>query len=148
MATKAAKAVHKGDFVQTFQALRAIFQPYASNLKVVQDNDKYYYVETKAPQYRGKPVCFGAVRTGKNYVSFYLMSVYAAGGCGPLPGGDKEAKVFKAGAKSAQTMSAELKKRMQGKSCFNFKSPDATLFKELADLTRRGFDGYKKLGWI
>jgi hypothetical protein len=38
-----------------------------------------------------------------------------------------------------EKMSPELKKRMQGKSCFNFTTPDKKLFKELAGLTRAGF---------
>ena len=37
-----------------------------------------------------------------------------------------------------QSMSPELKKRMQGKSCFNFKEVDENLFKELATLTKAG----------
>jgi hypothetical protein len=36
-------------------------------------------------------------------------------------------------------ISPELKKRMQGKSCFNFSEPDERLFKELARLTKVGF---------
>jgi len=35
-------------------------------------------------------------------------------------------------------MSPELKKRMQGKSCFNFKEVDEKLFKELDKLTKAG----------
>jgi len=35
-------------------------------------------------------------------------------------------------------MSPELKRRMQGKSCFNFKEIDEKLFKELARLTKAG----------
>jgi hypothetical protein len=35
-------------------------------------------------------------------------------------------------------MSPELKRRMQGKSCFNFKQVDKKLFKELNTLTRDG----------
>lgn len=37
-----------------------------------------------------------------------------------------------------KAMSPELKKRMQGKSCFNFKEVDEKLFKELAKLTKAG----------
>jgi hypothetical protein len=66
-----------------------------------------------------RPLCFGGVRLGKNYVSYYLMSVYAAPG-------------------DIQNISPELKKRMQGKSCFNFKVVDEELFRELAELTRSG----------
>jgi hypothetical protein len=37
------------------------------------------------------------------------------------------------------SISPALKKHMQGKSCFNFKAVDETLFKELAKLTKAGF---------
>jgi hypothetical protein len=43
-------------------------------------------------------------------------------------------------------ISTELKKRMQGKSCLNFKKVDETLFKELSDLTKEGFEFYKQSG--
>jgi hypothetical protein len=39
-------------------------------------------------------------------------------------------------------MSLELRKRMQGKSCFNFSRVDEALFAELADLTARGFERF------
>src|SRR5574341_757197 len=63
-----------------------------------------------------QPLCFGGVRLGKNYVSYYLMSLYT----------------------SRETMSPALRKRMQGKCCFNFKHVDEKLFKELAKLTKAG----------
>ena len=62
-------------------------------------------------------VFFGAVRVGKSYVSFHLMPVY----------------VF---ADLLAGLSPELKKHMHGKSCFNFKTVDEELFKELARLTK------------
>jgi hypothetical protein len=37
-------------------------------------------------------------------------------------------------------ISPQLKKRMQGKSCFNFASVNQELFDELADLTRKGVE--------
>ena len=33
---------------------------------------------------------------------------------------------------------------MQGKSCFNFKSIDETQLRELGQLTKTGFDRYRK----
>jgi len=45
-------------------------------------------------------------------------------------------------------ISPDLKKRMQGKSCFNFKIVDESLFKELAILTKEGFEYYEKNGMI
>jgi len=41
-------------------------------------------------------------------------------------------------------ISPELKRHMQGKSCFNFKSVEPELFKELAALTRKGYDRFQK----
>ncbi len=45
-------------------------------------------------------------------------------------------------------MSAELKARMQGKSCFNFAVCDQRLFEELALLTKSGFDSYRAQGFV
>ena len=148
MPAKPAKAPIKNDFARTFQELRAIFQPYAAKLRVVHDDDAYYYLETKSASFRGRPVCFGAVRRGRNYVSFYLMTVYGGQLCAPVEKGSDLKKVVDHGKKAASGMSAELKKHMQGKSCFNFKRPEAELFQELALITKRGFEGYAKLGWL
>jgi len=43
-----------------------------------------------------------------------------------------------------ENMTDELKKRMQGKSCFNFKQEiEPAVIDELADLTARGYRYYK-----
>ena len=107
------------DFTKVFAKLKAIFQPYAKKMDAACDTRNYYLLNTRHIMKNKQPLCFGGVRLGKNYVSFYLMSVYA---CPDL----------------LKNMSPELKKRMQGKSCFNFKGVDERLFKELADLTRDG----------
>jgi len=109
----------KKDFNEVFVRLKAIFKPYAKKMVVVQDTPKCYYLDTHHIMKNKKPLCFGAVRLGKNYVSFYLMSVYAR-------------------PELLKGMSPELKKRMQGKSCFNFKEVDEKLFKEMARLTKAG----------
>ena len=107
------------DFTKVFAKLKAIFQPYAKKMDAACDTRNYYLLNTRHIMKNKQPLCFGGVRLGKNYVSFYLMSIYA---CPDL----------------LKNMSPELKKRMQGKSCFNFKGVDERLFKELADLTRDG----------
>ncbi len=109
----------KNNFPEVFAKLKAIFQPYAKKMDVAQDSQTYYLLNTRHIMKNKQPLCFGGVRTGKAYVSFYLMSVYA---CPDL----------------LRSMSPELKKRMQGKSCFNFKEVDEKLFKELAKLTKAG----------
>jgi hypothetical protein len=42
----------------------------------------------------------------------------------------------------AQSLSPVLKKRMQGKSCFNFTTIDAQQAKELSALTRSGLEAF------
>src|SRR5882724_6353911 len=109
----------KNKFNEVFHRLKAIFNPYAKKMVVVQDTPSCYYLDTRYIMKNKKPLCFGAVRLGKNYVSFYLMSVYAS-------------------PDLLKGMSPELKKRMQGKSCFNFKEVDKKLFAELKVLTKDG----------
>jgi hypothetical protein len=99
-------------------------KPYADQLTVVTDTEKDYYLDTRHCMPNGKALFFGAVRTGKSYVSFHLMPVYAQ------PDLLKE-------------ISPALKKHMQGKSCFNFKSVNEDLFQELENLTKAGFARFK-----
>jgi hypothetical protein len=41
-----------------------------------------------------------------------------------------------------------LKTRMQGKSCFNFKTPDPALFKDLSALTKAAYERWRKEGLV
>ena len=109
----------KSEFKQVFTELKSIFKPYAKKMDVAHDTDTYYLLNTRFIMKNKQPLCFGGVRLGKNYVSFYLMSVYAS-------------------PDFMKNMSPDLKKRMQGKSCFNFKETDQKLFDELKELTRAG----------
>ena len=109
----------KADFTEVFEQLKSIFKPYAKKMDVSQDTDQYYLLNTRYIMKNKQPLCFGGVRLGKNYVSFYLMSVYAS-------------------PDMLKNISPELKKRMQGKSCFNFKEVDKQLFAELKALTKDG----------
>lgn len=61
---------------------------------------------------------FGAVQAKKSYVSYYLMPIYEDSSL--LDG-----------------ISDRLRKKMQGKSCFNFTSDDMPLLKELELLTEK-----------
>jgi hypothetical protein len=106
-------------FNQVFKELKSIFKPFAKKMNIASDTDKYYLLNTRYIMKNKQPLCFGGVRLGKNYVSFYLMSVYA-------------------NPDLMKGMSPELKKRMQGKSCFNFKEVDKKLFGELKTLTKAG----------
>ena len=108
------------DFSAVFAKLRAILKPYERKLELLADAEGNYSLNTRHIMKNKQPLYFGGVRTGKAYVSFHLMPVYA---CPELLKG----------------MSPELRKRMQGKSCFNFKTIDEEQVKELAKLTKAGF---------
>ena len=113
------------DFARAFFALKRIFASHAKYLHVNTDTRGRYYLETRSPSYKGKPLFFGAVVSGKAYVSFHLMPLYWD-------------------AALRKKVSPQLKNRMQGKSCFNFSAPDPALFRELAKLTTAGLALYRR----
>lgn len=65
-------------------------------------------------------------RVGKRYVSYYLMPVYGL----PAP---------------LDWISPELRRRMQGKACFNFTTVDEPLMLELERLTAAGVDRFLEM---
>ena len=119
----------KSDFSAVFQDLKDILAEYEPKLNVVHDTPDNYYLDTHTIGANKKPIMFGGVRINKNYVSYYLMAVYAQTGL--LDG-----------------MSPELRKHMQGKACFNFKERDPALLKELKQVTANGYRAWKNLKWV
>ena len=112
------------DFESVFAALRRLLARHAGKLFVKADEPANYYLESFDATYQGRRMFFGAVQIKKNYVSYHLMPAY---GCPALLKG----------------MSPELKKRMQGKACFNFTGVDQKLFRELGRLTDDGFKAFR-----
>ncbi len=105
-------------FPALFVRLKAILEPYQARLVVAADGADGYQLNTPYAAPYKRELFFGAVKTGKAYVSFHLMPVYM------FPD-------------LLDSVSPALKKRMQGKSCFNFKTVDETLLTELTELTAR-----------
>ena len=105
--------------IEAFAALRELAKTYASAPFVVTaDTSESYVVEADKPC-RGKPTTpFVWIKNGRAYVAYHLIPLY-------------EHPELGAG------LSDNLQKRRQGKTCFNFKSPDPELFKELKELTAR-----------
>ena len=115
----AAQAEH---FAAIDRRLREILEPLRARLVATNDGPEGLTLEI--PGFEGKPYGYVAgIRHGKRYVSFYLMSVYA------FPD-------------LLEAMSPALRRRMQGKSCFNFTAVDEPLFAELAGVVEAGFDRY------
>jgi hypothetical protein len=111
------------DFEAVHDRLRDILLRQGGDLALTKDGPAGVAIEL--PGLEGKPWGYVAgTRVGKSYVSYYLMPVYATPGL-------------------ADSLSPELRKRMQGKACFNFKSVDDRLFAELEALTARSIQGYR-----
>jgi hypothetical protein len=127
----------KSEFGEVFERLRAILRKHADGWLVQEDSaNQYSLAGSVGPAtlrvWGGKlkrplmPIAW--VQIGKAYVSYHLMGVYG-------------------NARLLDGMSKELKARMQGKTCFNFKSCDDVLFKELDELTTRSIASFKKAGF-
>ncbi len=117
-------AAQPAGFGEVFNALKPVLAKYEKRLFLKTDKPDHYYLETKSRSYKGERMFFGAVRTGKAYVSVYLMPVYSY-------------------PELLKGMPAGLKKRLQGKSCFNFTTVDREAITQLRELVAAGF---KKFG--
>jgi hypothetical protein len=116
-----------GGFADTFAALRAILEPHAKRMTVTVDEPRHYQLASPTMTDRiGRPLFCASVVINKNYVSFHLMPVY----------------VNKA---LRDSLSPSLRKRMQGKSCFNFTTVAHGQLKELAAVTKNGIAGFTNL---
>jgi hypothetical protein len=114
---------------EVFRTLKGILEPYADRLTIERDEPDDFYLNAGIHPRTRKPTFFGAAQIKKNYVSFHLMPVYIY-------------------PQLLEDTSAELRARMQGKSCFNFRTADPALFDELAALTDRGFRRYEADGLV
>jgi hypothetical protein len=128
-AKKSAAAKPAKNFAGVFAALKEILKPYEKHLHVLPYKPGYYCLVTRLADSKGKPMWFAAIRMGKNYVSYHFMPVYM-------------------NPAMQKCIPPQLKKRMQGKACFNFSEVDPALFRQLADLTAAGFEGYRALKYV
>ena len=120
------------DFATVFAKLKPVLAKHAKRLTLKTDTPVEYTVLTKSPspfpQHKGQPMYFGSVKVGKAYVSFHLLPLYMNPGL---------------------TVPASLKKRMQGKACFNFKtSPAPELLAELKQLTETALKDWSERKWL
>lgn len=113
------------EFRLVFEQLKNILKPYADNLTVKTDLPDSYYLDGPYSEKWKKELFFASAQIKKSYVSFYLMPVYMY-------------------PELLKDISPELKKHMQGKSCFNFKKVEPELFRELATLTKKGAEKFKE----
>ena len=115
----------KNDFSSVFEQLKGILKPYAEKLTLKVDTSDTYYIDGPYSERWKKQLFFASAQVKKNYVSFYLMPVYMY-------------------PDLLNDISPELRKRMQGKSCFNFKRVEPGLFQELSDLTQKSVERFQQ----
>ena len=125
------------EFESIFERLRAILQKCKGSFSVTDEPGNYCLAGNVGPAtlaaWKGKmrkpimPVAW--VSIGKAYVSYHLMGIYA-------------------NQKLQKSLSKELRARMQGKTCFNFKSSNDKLFSELEQVTATSIDDFRKAGFI
>jgi len=110
-----------------FSSLRDILRVYSGSLQIVHDEEHHFYANCQRSDAKGKAQFFGAVKvSGRKHV-FHFMPIY------DFP-------------ELLVDISPELRKRMQGKSCFNFEAVDPSLLVELKRLVEQGAARYKAAG--
>src|SRR6185503_14245875 len=115
----------KSDFPLVFERLKNILKPFEPKLTVTADTPGAYSLDGPYSEKWKKQLFFGSAQIKKNYVSFYLIPVYM------FPDLLKD-------------ISSDLKRHMQGKSCFNFKKVEPELFQELAGLAKKSYERFQK----
>jgi hypothetical protein len=119
-----------GDFEEIFERIRALFKPHeAKCVRGCDEPGRYYLGSQEVRAKDGYRTVFGGVEIKKNYVSAHVMPVYT-------------------NPELLETISPELRRRMQGKQCFNFKRLDEPLIAELGELIDRGAARFEADGRI
>jgi hypothetical protein len=122
------------EFTAVFDVLKPVLAKHANRLAVKVDTPIEYTLVAKCPspfpQHKGQPLYFGMVKLGKAYVSYHLVPVYMN------PALEK-------------SIPPALKKRMQGKACFNFKTaPEPELVADLTRLTAAALKDWGQKKWL
>lgn len=112
------------DFQPLFERIRALLAVHEERcVKLCDEPGRYYLGSKEVREKDGYRTAFGGVEIRKNYVSAHVMPVYVH-------------------PELLDGISAELRKRMQGKQCFNFRKLDEPLIAELGALIDRGAERF------
>lgn len=126
--------IMKTDFIEIFQTIRAVLQPYAAlgfnnrtNSETNYDlwSDRQVIIEGQEKH----EVFFASVMIHKGHVGFYFMPVSAE---------PEMKKIF----------DPALLKLLKGKSCFHIKKLDDVLLEHIETALAEGYRLYKEKGWV
>ena len=109
------------EFGLLFDRFKTMLAPYAARMHVTGAGTAMYGIDMAPEGERDPSTWFAGTRLGKRYVSYYLMPIYVQ-------------------PSLLDDISPELRRRMQGKSCFNLTKVDEPLLAELEALTRKGYE--------
>jgi hypothetical protein len=112
---------------EIFQCLKSILEPYTKDMVLHKDQPEEFYLNLQHQRADGYQYFFGSVKIKKKDVGFYLMALYFY-------------------PEMLETVSENLKKHLNGKTCFHFKKLEPELFAELENLTARGYARFQKEG--
>lgn len=112
---------------ETFATLKSILQKHGGRMQVVTDQPGDFALASRSMRDpSGRPLFAAGVKIRKNYVSYHLMPVYM-------------------NPALLKDVPPALRRRMHGKSCFNFTAIDRDDARALAAITRKGLAGFKNL---
>jgi hypothetical protein len=116
----------RAEILATFVSLRGLLEPYASRPGFTHTASAGTYQLSSSTQADriGRPLYVAGVQVNRAYVSYHLMPIYM----------NQALQI---------AVPAVLRKRMQGKSCFNFTSIDPDLLHALSALTDRAIGSFK-----
>ncbi len=115
-------------FAKCFNELKSILLNYEKELRVHVNREYNFSLNAGYDEKRKADIYFGRVVINKNYV--ILLDARHVN------------------PNLLNGISPELKKRMQGKSCLILNRLIINLFKELSNLTKKGFEFYKVKGML
>jgi hypothetical protein len=122
----------------TFAQLRDVLKASAGGFRVTHDDADHYGVEAPVGpatlkawggKARASTIPVAWVQTAKSHVGYHLMGIQG-------------------NAKLLESLSADLRARMHGKTCFNFESLDDAMKRELERVTAESLRAMKKVGYI
>lgn len=120
-----------------FQRLRGVLLKHAGSLVVTDDTPTKYCLEAKigpatlqswGGSVRRPSIPVAWVETGKAYVSYHLMGI-------AMPA-------------VQDVLSKDLKARMHGRTCFNFKACDDAVLEDLETVTSKSIAALAKAGFV
>jgi len=121
------------DLIKIFERIKKILKKFENPLKPKYDLDSKYdlwsFKNIEIDGRKKKEVYFAGLIIQSKYVGFYYMPVYV----------DTSLK---------EVFEPELLKLLKGKSCFHIKKLDSQLEKQIEDALKKGYELYKKRGWV